>query len=82
MQKVKIIDIEFYAENLKINFLFLFKVQEDGVQNTLARQKLETPKYLTLYCPALDWLMQCLAHQATDDVLQSILQKTSEQCNR
>lgn len=64
------------------DFLFTYhQVQEDGVQNTLARQKLETPKYLTLYCPALDWLMQCLAHQATDDVLQSILQKTSEQCN-
>ncbi|XP_029646027.1 VPS35 endosomal protein sorting factor-like [Octopus sinensis] len=64
------------------DFLFTYhQTQEDGVQNVLARQKLETPKYLTLYSPALDWLLQCLAHEATSETLEQILKKTSDHCN-
>jgi hypothetical protein len=32
----------------------------------LAMQKIEMPRYLTLFSPALDWLLQCIANKSTD----------------
>ena len=45
-------------------------------------QKLEMPRYLTLFSPALDWLLQCLAHKASDKALTGVLEKSREQVNR
>ncbi|KAL5019246.1 hypothetical protein ScPMuIL_004968 [Solemya velum] len=58
-----------------------FQVQGDSVQNTLAMQKLEMPRYLTLFSPALDWILQCVAHRAPENTLKIVLQKCKEQCN-
>ncbi|XP_076459289.1 VPS35 endosomal protein-sorting factor-like [Babylonia areolata] len=64
------------------DFLCSFiQVQGDNVQNTLAMQKMEMPHYLTLFSPALDWILQCLAHRASDSVLNSTLDKCRQQCN-
>jgi hypothetical protein len=30
----------------------------------LAMQKIEMPRYLTLFSPALDWLLQCIANKS------------------
>ncbi|KAK2169423.1 hypothetical protein LSH36_10g11082 [Paralvinella palmiformis] len=64
------------------DFLFTFKqIQTDYVQNILAVQKLDLPRYLTLYSPGLNWILQCLAHNASDAVLDEILIKCQKQCN-
>ncbi|XP_053393595.1 VPS35 endosomal protein-sorting factor-like isoform X2 [Mercenaria mercenaria] len=57
------------------------QVQGDSVQNILAIQKLEMPRYLTLFSPGLDWLLQCIAHKASDKTLTDILEKSRKQCN-
>ncbi|XP_065898372.1 VPS35 endosomal protein-sorting factor-like [Dysidea avara] len=45
----------------------------DAVQNTLVVQKLELPKYLHLFLPSLDWVLQCIAHKASEKLLEDIL---------
>ncbi|XP_064636614.1 VPS35 endosomal protein-sorting factor-like [Lineus longissimus] len=57
------------------------QLQSDSVQNILAVQKVEMPRYLTLYSPALDWLLQSIAHNASDRTLMDVLQKCKQQCN-
>ncbi|XP_052263042.1 VPS35 endosomal protein-sorting factor-like isoform X1 [Dreissena polymorpha] len=64
------------------DFLATFpQVSGDSVQNTLAIQKLEMPRYLTLFSPGLDWLLQCIANKASDESLTDILHKSRQQCN-
>ena len=58
------------------------QVQGDSVQNTLAMQKMEMPHYLTLFSPALDWILQCLAHKAPDTLLNTTLDKCKHDCNK
>ena len=38
----------------------------DAVQNTLVVQKLELPQYLHLFLPSLEWVLQCIAHRASE----------------
>ncbi|XP_070579924.1 VPS35 endosomal protein-sorting factor-like [Ptychodera flava] len=57
------------------------QLQGDSVQNLLAVQRLDMSTYLTLYSPALDWILQCIAYQASDDTLTEILEKCRKQCN-
>ncbi|XP_056017683.1 VPS35 endosomal protein-sorting factor-like [Ostrea edulis] len=57
------------------------QVQNDTVQNILAVQKVEMPKYLTLFSPALDWLLQCLANKSSENTLMEVLQKSKKHCN-
>ncbi|XP_071796501.1 VPS35 endosomal protein-sorting factor-like [Asterias amurensis] len=57
------------------------QLQSDSVQNILAIQRLEMSSYLSLYSPALDWILQCIAHHATEDILTEILGKCKKQCN-
>jgi len=52
------------------------------VQNILAAQKLELPRYFTLYSPGLDWLLQCIARNAPEQVLVEVLAKSKCHCNR
>ena len=52
------------------------------MQNVLAAQNLDLGEYLTLYSPALDWLLQCVAHKAKDSVLVEVLDKSNKHCNR
>ncbi|XP_038064522.1 VPS35 endosomal protein-sorting factor-like [Patiria miniata] len=57
------------------------QLRGDSVQNILAIQRLEMANYLSLYSPALDWILQCIAHHATEDILTEILAKCKKQCN-
>ncbi|GFO28653.1 upf0505 protein c16orf62-like protein [Plakobranchus ocellatus] len=57
------------------------QVQGECVQNTLAIQKLEMPRYLSLFCPGLDFILQCLAHQAPEEVLNQTLERCRSGCN-
>lgn len=58
------------------------QIQTDGVQNVLAAQKLELSRYLVIYSPALDWILQCIANRSNEAVLDSVLGKCQAKCNR
>ena len=65
------------------DFLTIYpQIQLDSVQNTLALQNMEISRYLALYSPALEWLLQCIAHRADDSVLATILERCKLDCNR
>lgn len=38
----------------------------DSVQNVLAVQRLNLTAYLNLFVPAVEWILQCIAHQAPE----------------
>lgn len=42
------------------------QVNTDQVQNTLVMQGLDMSEYLYLYWPAVEWILQCIAHRATE----------------
>uniref|UniRef100_F7C5U1 VPS35 endosomal protein-sorting factor-like n=1 Tax=Ornithorhynchus anatinus TaxID=9258 RepID=F7C5U1_ORNAN len=49
------------------DFLLTFKqIHGDTVQNQLVVQGVEIPLYLTLYSPAIDWILQCVAYHAPE----------------
>uniref|UniRef100_A0A8C3BRD1 VPS35 endosomal protein-sorting factor-like n=1 Tax=Cairina moschata TaxID=8855 RepID=A0A8C3BRD1_CAIMO len=49
------------------DFLLTFKqIHGDTVQNQLIVQCVEIPLYLTLYSPAIDWILQCIAYRAPE----------------
>nr|XP_033818830.1 VPS35 endosomal protein sorting factor-like isoform X2 [Geotrypetes seraphini] len=66
-------------ENLNKNFfdfLVTFKqVHGDMVQNQLVAQKVEIPLYLTLYSPAIDWILQCIAYRAPEVLLTEMMER-------
>lgn len=72
-------------EHLRENFWdFLTtynQLQTSFVKQTLTRQNVDYPTYLTLYPPALDWILQCLAYKASEAVLSQVLQKCRSQCH-
>uniref|UniRef100_A0A8C8ATJ5 VPS35 endosomal protein-sorting factor-like n=1 Tax=Otus sunia TaxID=257818 RepID=A0A8C8ATJ5_9STRI len=51
-------------------FCLLFQqIHGDTVQNQLVVQCVEIPLYLTLYSPAIDWILQCIAYRAPEDYI-------------
>uniref|UniRef100_T1JKK3 VPS35 endosomal protein-sorting factor-like n=1 Tax=Strigamia maritima TaxID=126957 RepID=T1JKK3_STRMM len=52
-----------------------------GVQVELSRQKVEFSTYLTLYSPAVDWILQCIAYKASESLLPEIMERCKQQCN-
>ncbi|KAM3916661.1 VPS35 endosomal protein-sorting factor-like [Leptodactylus fuscus] len=66
-------------ENLNQNFfdfLLTFKqIHSDTVQNQLAVQAVEIPIYLTLYSPAIDWMLRCIAYRAPDSLLTEMMER-------
>jgi len=53
---------------------FASQVGTDAVQTALTVQRTTVPHYLVLYAPALDWVLSCLAHNASESLLDSVLQ--------
>lgn len=48
-------------------YLCYFKqIHGDTVQNQLVVQRVEIPLYLTLYSPAIDWILQCISYRAAE----------------
>lgn len=47
-------------------FVSFQQIHGDTVQNQLVVQCVEIPLYLTLYSPAIDWILQCIAYHAPD----------------
>ncbi|XP_059835392.1 VPS35 endosomal protein-sorting factor-like isoform X1 [Hypanus sabinus] len=66
-------------DNLNKNFfdfLSTFKqIHGETVQNQLAVQRVEIPIYLTLYSPAIDWILQCIAYKAPEALLTEMMDR-------
>uniref|UniRef100_A0A8B9KGX6 VPS35 endosomal protein-sorting factor-like n=1 Tax=Astyanax mexicanus TaxID=7994 RepID=A0A8B9KGX6_ASTMX len=60
-------------DSLNKNFFDLLasfrQIHSDTVQNQLVIQRVEIPVYLTLYSPAIHWILQCVAYRAPDDYI-------------
>lgn len=64
------------------DFLLTYpQLQRPLVQQTLQQQHIDMATYLTLYCPALDWILQCVAYRAPENVLTEVLARCKSQCN-
>lgn len=48
----------------------------------MSEQRLRIPQYLILYTPALDWILQCLTHEAPEVLLTEVLEKCRNRANR
>lgn len=57
-------------ESLNANFFDLLatfrQISGDSVQRQLHVQRVEVPVYLTLYSPAINWILQCIAYRAPE----------------
>lgn len=57
-------------DSLNRNFFDLLgtlrQISGEGVQNQLVLQRVEVPEYLTLYSPAINWILQCIAYRAPE----------------
>ena len=52
---------------------FATQVGADSVQNALALQGVDMSRYVVLYAPALDWVLQCVAQGANESQLDAVL---------
>jgi len=57
---------------------FTSQISTDSVQTALTVQRTSIQHYLVLYTPALDWILGCLAHNASDQLLDTVLQRCSD----
>ncbi|XP_040214483.1 VPS35 endosomal protein-sorting factor-like isoform X3 [Rana temporaria] len=66
-------------DNLNQNvfdFLLTFKqIHSDVVQNQLVIQTVEIPIYLTLYSPAIDWMLRCISYHAPETLLTEMMER-------
>ncbi|KAM7371135.1 hypothetical protein PAMP_010626 [Pampus punctatissimus] len=57
-------------DSLNRNFFDLLgsfrQISGESVQNQLVLQRVEVPEYLTLYSPAINWILQCIAYRAPE----------------
>lgn len=57
-------------DSLNHNFFDLLstfrQISEPSIQSELLLQRVETPEYLTLYSPAINWILQCIAYRAPE----------------
>ncbi len=42
------------------------QMNSDKVQDILAIQGIDLPKYHLLFVPGVEWILQCIAHKASD----------------
>ncbi|CAF0759446.1 unnamed protein product [Adineta ricciae] len=75
------IDIDFtHREPIEVAFTDLcqsfHQITTPTVKNLYASQKLTTSIYLSLYSPALDWIVQCLLHKLDDKKTEQMINKT------
>lgn len=57
-------------DSLNRNFFDLLgtfrQISSESVRNLLVLQRVEVPEYLTLYSPAINWILQCIAYRAPE----------------
>ncbi|XP_048869187.1 VPS35 endosomal protein-sorting factor-like isoform X2 [Brienomyrus brachyistius] len=66
-------------ESLNKNFFDLLasfrQTHSDSVQNQLVLQRVEVPVYLTLYSPAIHWILQCVSYRAPEALLTEMMDR-------
>ncbi|XP_065109651.1 VPS35 endosomal protein-sorting factor-like [Paramisgurnus dabryanus] len=66
-------------DSLNKNFFDLLatfrQIHGDSVQNQLTQQRVEIPIYLTLYSPAIHWILQCVAYRAPEVLLTEMMER-------
>ncbi|XP_044035471.1 VPS35 endosomal protein-sorting factor-like [Siniperca chuatsi] len=66
-------------DSLNRNFFDLLgtfrQISGESVQNQLALQRVEVPEYLTLYSPAINWILQCIAYRAPEPLLTEMMER-------
>uniref|UniRef100_A0A671MST5 VPS35 endosomal protein-sorting factor-like n=1 Tax=Sinocyclocheilus anshuiensis TaxID=1608454 RepID=A0A671MST5_9TELE len=66
-------------DSLNKNFFDLLasfrQIHGESVQNQLAQQRVEIPIYLTLYSPAIHWILQCVAYRAPEVLLTEMMDR-------
>ncbi|EAL70691.1 hypothetical protein DDB_G0273559 [Dictyostelium discoideum AX4] len=73
---------KFVIQLLK-DFVFTQKSYEKSkyLENTLSMYRITLTDYMGLYSPSLEWLLQCLAHKATPETLEEVLELFRESKN-
>ncbi|GAB0088083.1 VPS35 endosomal protein sorting factor-like [Sergentomyia squamirostris] len=74
-------DKEYIRENLTDLFTVYHTMYTPRLKNELTRQRLDVPTYLSLYIPALDWILQGMAVHTSDHILDDILDRCLSQKN-
>ncbi|XP_041818349.1 VPS35 endosomal protein-sorting factor-like isoform X2 [Chelmon rostratus] len=66
-------------DSLNRNFFDLLgtfrQISGESVQNQLVLQRVEVPEYLTLYSPAINWILQCIAYRAPEPLLTEMMER-------
>uniref|UniRef100_A0A8C4Q800 VPS35 endosomal protein-sorting factor-like n=1 Tax=Eptatretus burgeri TaxID=7764 RepID=A0A8C4Q800_EPTBU len=66
---------ELLTQNFFDFLLTMKQLHVDSVQNLLALQGLDMSTYLTLYSPAIDWILQCVAYRTSEHVLLEVMDR-------
>lgn len=53
-----------------------------GVKTEMFRQRIDISSYLSVYSPALDWIMEGIAARAQDSLMNDILSKCQAKQNK
>lgn len=72
---------QYVLENINDILLIYHTSFNNGLKAELQRQRIDTHLYLSLYIPALNWIMQGLAVTAPCHVLEDVFKKCCEKSN-
>ncbi|KAL3967424.1 secretin receptor [Sarotherodon galilaeus] len=66
-------------DSLNRNFFDLLgtfrQISSENVRAQLVLQMVEMPEYLTLYSPAISWILQCIAYRAPESLLTEMMER-------
>lgn len=66
-------------DSLNRNFFDLLgtfrQINSESIHNQLVLQRVEMPEYLTLYSPAISWILQCIAYRAPESLLTEMMER-------
>lgn len=74
-------DHQYLLENVQDVLMIYHTSFNNGLRAELTRQKMDLHLYLSLYVPALNWIMQGLAVTAPFTVLEDVFRKCCEKKN-
>uniref|UniRef100_A0A182NQY8 Uncharacterized protein n=1 Tax=Anopheles dirus TaxID=7168 RepID=A0A182NQY8_9DIPT len=75
------LDRTYVRENLDDVLMIYHTIFNGGIRSEIARHRITLNGYISLYLPALDWILQGVAILTTDNQLDDILQRCKEKKN-
>uniref|UniRef100_A0A1A7WFA7 VPS35 endosomal protein-sorting factor-like n=1 Tax=Iconisemion striatum TaxID=60296 RepID=A0A1A7WFA7_9TELE len=57
------------------------QISGESIQKQLVVQRVEAPEYLTLYSPAINWILQCIAYRAPESLLTEMMERCKTLAN-